>query len=313
MQHAHVERIDGAETVYHALRQLDRQLDRLEERDRELFVLSEVEGMTGPELATALGTNLNTVYSRLRRLRDRVAIEETFPHVDRLRTERPSASARGWAMLLPLLGEPPKAIAIGTLSWWSGKVASAGALSKAVGVAVVAAGAVLIATSGAMSRVDTGDDTLGSALEQTAAPVPDEVRAAPIRRPPEPESASDPPPPPVPTRPRSKVAATRSEASPEVPDADARLERQTELLRSVATAVREARADHAWTLLEAFDAEFPSPKLQDLRAALRIETLCALGRTTEARTETERFETRHAASPLRRRVLRSCGSGETTP
>lgn len=39
---------------------------RLSEPRREVFVLSEVEGMSGPEIAAALGIKLNTVYSRLR-------------------------------------------------------------------------------------------------------------------------------------------------------------------------------------------------------------------------------------------------------
>ncbi|MBV1858440.1 MAG: RNA polymerase sigma factor [Nannocystaceae bacterium] len=33
---------------------------------REVFVLAELEGLSGPEIAAAVGVNLNTVYSRLR-------------------------------------------------------------------------------------------------------------------------------------------------------------------------------------------------------------------------------------------------------
>ncbi len=48
-----------------ALSQLGRLLDALDEPKREVLVLSELEQMTAPEIAQALGANLNTIYSRL--------------------------------------------------------------------------------------------------------------------------------------------------------------------------------------------------------------------------------------------------------
>jgi RNA polymerase sigma-70 factor (ECF subfamily) len=41
-------------------------LEGMDERRREVFVLSEMEGMSGAEIAEALDVNANTVYSRLR-------------------------------------------------------------------------------------------------------------------------------------------------------------------------------------------------------------------------------------------------------
>jgi RNA polymerase sigma-70 factor, ECF subfamily len=41
-------------------------LDRLPEEQREVFVLAELEELTVPEIADAIGGNVNTVYSRLR-------------------------------------------------------------------------------------------------------------------------------------------------------------------------------------------------------------------------------------------------------
>src|SRR5689334_11305277 len=41
-------------------------LDALDEDRRAVFVLAELEQMTAPEISSALGVNLNTVYSRLR-------------------------------------------------------------------------------------------------------------------------------------------------------------------------------------------------------------------------------------------------------
>lgn len=48
-----------------ALLELGRLLEALEPQKREVLVLSELEQMTAPEIAQALGANLNTIYSRL--------------------------------------------------------------------------------------------------------------------------------------------------------------------------------------------------------------------------------------------------------
>lgn len=45
---------------------VDRFLAGLDDDKREVFVLAEVEHLSAPEIAAATGTNLNTVYSRLR-------------------------------------------------------------------------------------------------------------------------------------------------------------------------------------------------------------------------------------------------------
>lgn len=42
-------------------------LDGLDEEHRMVFVLSEIEGLSGTEIAEALATNRNTVYTRLRK------------------------------------------------------------------------------------------------------------------------------------------------------------------------------------------------------------------------------------------------------
>jgi RNA polymerase sigma-70 factor (ECF subfamily) len=46
-------------------------LDELEEPQRMVFYLSDIEGLTAPEIAAALDVNLNTVYGRLRQARKR--------------------------------------------------------------------------------------------------------------------------------------------------------------------------------------------------------------------------------------------------
>ena len=51
------------------LAQLAAAIDALPPARREVYVLAELEGMSAPEIADALGCKVNTVYSRLRRAR----------------------------------------------------------------------------------------------------------------------------------------------------------------------------------------------------------------------------------------------------
>jgi RNA polymerase sigma-70 factor (ECF subfamily) len=52
-----------------AARMLHKLLDVLDDEKRAVFVLAELEQMTAPEIAEALGVNVNTVYARLRAAR----------------------------------------------------------------------------------------------------------------------------------------------------------------------------------------------------------------------------------------------------
>ena len=57
---------DALSEAAEAARLVHRLLDCLDGDRRAVFVLAELEQMTAPEIAAALGVNLNTVYSRLR-------------------------------------------------------------------------------------------------------------------------------------------------------------------------------------------------------------------------------------------------------
>jgi RNA polymerase sigma-70 factor (ECF subfamily) len=59
------DRVEAAHTVARFLAELD-------EPRREVFVLAELEGMSAPEIAEALGVNVNTVYTRLRAARQQL-------------------------------------------------------------------------------------------------------------------------------------------------------------------------------------------------------------------------------------------------
>jgi RNA polymerase sigma-70 factor (ECF subfamily) len=52
-----------------ALRFVEELLDDLDDKQRNVVVLSEIEGMTAPEISAVMGAPLNTVYTWLRRAR----------------------------------------------------------------------------------------------------------------------------------------------------------------------------------------------------------------------------------------------------
>jgi RNA polymerase sigma-70 factor, ECF subfamily len=65
------------------LRLIDAFLTSLDEDKRHVFILAELEQMSAPEIAIALGTKVNTVYSRLR------AARQAFAALFAARTESP--------------------------------------------------------------------------------------------------------------------------------------------------------------------------------------------------------------------------------
>jgi len=58
----------------HRLERIAAEIDRLEPGRRQVYLLIEVEGLSAPEVAQALGCKLNTVYSRLRRARAQLEV-----------------------------------------------------------------------------------------------------------------------------------------------------------------------------------------------------------------------------------------------
>ena len=60
----------GALERHEAARELQWILDRLSDKQREVFVLYEIEGLDGPSIASLLGCSVNTVWSRARLARD---------------------------------------------------------------------------------------------------------------------------------------------------------------------------------------------------------------------------------------------------
>ena len=117
-------------------------LAELKPADRELFVLSEIEGFTGPEIARALGSNLATTYSRIRSVRHRFTQEcaEPTDAVEGHRRGRPRATAAGWAALMPQL---ETATTTATATTWFGANLKGLLIGMAAGGVLVTGTAVL--------------------------------------------------------------------------------------------------------------------------------------------------------------------------
>lgn len=97
-----------------AMDRLERFIAGLPRAQREVFVLSELGGMRGPEIAQATGTKLNTVYAHIRRTRGRFVhwCEEQGSQLpSRVGPETPDAASspqetkrRIWTLLIGRLG-----------------------------------------------------------------------------------------------------------------------------------------------------------------------------------------------------------------
>ncbi len=306
---------DALPQAHEALRVLERFVEGLRPGDRELFLLSELEGMTGPEISDALGKNLHTTYSRIRKLRQGFAAEVADPRVlARARDERPRATARAWAVLLPSLRDAGGAARwLPTLSapaW-----ASAGASVAGVLVLAVLAGrppdgparASVASGSPAAPTIAASIESSGDELQITAAPAIEAALASAVGHPSERPEAR-----PAPIIASATTRAPRARSSPPRADPSTTLAEENELLRRASQALQAGRAEAALALTDDHAQRYPHSALADLRAALRIESLCAVGRTSQARDEAATFLARPTGSPVRDRIRRACASQNST-
>lgn len=281
---------------HESVQALDRFLGGLTAGDRELFVLSEVEGMTGPELAAALQSQPRTIYRRLAQLRanfETQAIDEGS-----LKPRRPRASAASWVALLPAL----RTASVG----WMGLTAGATKLVAVVlGASAVAGIGVLTATP------DPAPSTARAAVAPlSVAPPPPAAPIAAVPIPLRTIGAVATPAPSVsePTR-RAPTSSSPEapEAPPETKPANA-LARENALLRRAAEAAAAGRFGEALDATKEHASEFPRSPMADLRQALRIESLCGLGKRRQARGEAHAFVTANPDAPMVDRINRACVS-----
>lgn len=275
-----------------ALAVLDQFLDGLDDGDRELFVLSELLGLSGPELVAATGVAQRIVYARLRLLRRRLveaAPEELFAALSQLRADAPRASERTWSAIGAALSAElvvPASASFG--------LAKLGAIVGAIG-AVGAAG--ILVTARPEPRMPMTPALSGIAASP---PVQPRVRPEPsavvlaVSPEPTPVVSSEAPP---------RATAKPMSASPTPPST---LARDNAMMREIVDAIGAGDAARALALTDAHARSFADSPQSDVRAALRIDALCRLGRGPQARGERNAFLARHASSPVAERVRAAC-------
>lgn len=286
-------------------------LRRMDPAQREVFMLVAVEALSGPEAADALGVPLNTVYSRLRLARARLAAAITdVDHdeiVDVLRAPAPpkQAANRMWLALAADLGwrsAAPTTVPTTVLATtWTGKLAvvAASALATVVGTAalggrgdssahariatdaIVDAGVVHERSDDApvLERIEqAAGDPLPVVIAtpaETAAPVIVSVPAtvsAPAKR----AAVRTPP------RAARRPASTPVVASAPSPPADT-LAEETLLIGRAQRALSNDDPALARTLLDRHAKQFADGALALDRRAAWARMLCAAGDSAKAR------------------------------
>lgn len=262
--------------------------------DREVFALSEIEGFTGPEVAEALGQNLATTYSRIRTLRTRFEAfcDDPAEMLAARRRQRAAPAHSSWFVLTTKLF--PVA-------------ASKGALALSTAMSIGIASVTLLGVHGAARALES---------ERPAEPiVSSTVTVEPARH--ETPTPREPAPPQVDPNPVTPVAPTVAPPTGRVPVTKPRqpapepVTRPPIRLEDATIALREGRSRDALAIVDEHAQRHPNGPLTDVRAALRIEALCGLGRVDTARREIDRFEGAHPGSPLLRRVRAACTDMET--
>lgn len=288
-------------------------LASLDERVREAFVLSELEGWSASEISAATGANTNTIYWRVRtarhQLQAQLAEGELDARVIALRdgTKAPRKSiTHCWMIIAPQLTKP--AVTGGLFGLWSvAKVAvltTIGATATVVvatGIDVGAGGverspvAIIERAEPASARqevVAAGVPVAAAVLPAAAAISPAFVAAAPKFVAPE-----------TVTRPYEARAAVRGPSVPppivaaDVHDIAAE---EASLLAALKTELAGGRTSEATALLQQHRDRFPTSALADVRAAISIELSCVAGDPATGRAELTTWRTRLGATKAAR-------------
>lgn len=366
----HTRHLGSAETV-EAWQIVDRFVQGLPARKREIFVLSELEGMTGVEIARTLGLRPSTTYDAIRSLRRHfreVMVDAPEPAgLQRMaRCQRPEPTPRTWSALVAAL--PTKGVAQVSIPLASGWAAMS-TTAKATILGLTAAAALTVGLAVTPGTTDAPPSTapdpsapdpsasapakppamlsrtapasapvlppsitpadlspLATARPPTApAPLPPTAAArpptAPAPAPPFPSTAAASAAPASPTAPASATpssalpstaAASATPASPTAPapatpsSAPPSLAAENTLLRRASAALAAGDPRRALALADRHAKEHPQSPMLDVSTAVRIESLCALGKRSQARGEARLFLRQRPGSPVAERIEAVC-------
>lgn len=303
---SHAAQPDEPQREHDAARALERMLAGLESTQRETFVMSELLGMSGPEIAARHRVSVNTVYSRLRLARtalERAASDELPRMVASARAHDRPADAdqrRMWAAIAPMLGHAAVAtgsgVGVGT-SWVIAAVAAAAAI--AIGLhepsrrdaATIPAVAVLPAAptlDPAVPEPATLPRATPSPPERSAVPP---AVARPTPRPREPDTTT-------------AIEATSAPAAPPqpLPEPAHDLAAELALIDEATAALARSDPEAALAALARHRHAFRHGQLADVRDSTEVAALCAAGRTEDARAQDERLRRGNGSVATARRA-----------
>ena len=263
-----------------ALQHIDRLLDGLGAGTRAAWEMSELLGMSGPEIASELGLPLNTVYSRVRLARQQLQRglgEEPLARAvaQRRADEQPPerAAQRAWLVILPGLGKPAAGLGLGLLATSRAAVATT--------LLLIGATAVLVSRRAPPPTPAASPTTVAApSLPPSPAPAHPALATTP----------AEPTPPTI--TPRSPRAPTRS---------DDRLAAEVALLDRAHALLGNGDVDAALALLTTHARDFADGALVDLREAARVQALCRAGQHEQAEAAALRLFTAHPGSAVAQR------------
>lgn len=270
----------------HALTVVDRALQELPEIQRETYWLAEVEGLSAHQIGAALRVSPNTVSSRLRLARQRLAVALTGGALPG-REEPPAESrTRVWAVLLPI---------------WDARrdlaTATASSAPYLLSMTLCAALAVVAWTPSAAPQ---------------AAPAPTPDASAPAR----PETALE--------RLLRQAAPTEEAADPGTttaapprpaarrPAAEDPLAREARLLARAQRLLEDDRLDEALVALDEHAAVSPNGRLADEREALRAAARCRRGEREAGLAAAERWFAGRPDAPALLTARARCAAQQLT-
>lgn len=295
-------------------------LGQLDARKREAFVLSELEGWSAPEIAKSVGTNPNTVYSRIRLAREelRAGWDARCPEHDldvalaelHTQTRPPKGEAkRAWLLLAPKLALGSKAAVTGIAAVASWKLAIAGAalLGLAALGGTVAGGRRAAKTEA--THASSTSTTVAPARPPSAAIPPASTEPAIMPALATPPTSNAVPEALDPTAPLGSRAASSSRSRrASAPEPSPGLEDETGLLATAQTSLAAGQPARAIAQLTEHRKRFTASPLADLRTLLELKALCALDRTDEAAAKLRDAESTMPGSALLPKMRQACGT-----
>ncbi len=293
-------------------------LDTLDHKQREAFVLGEIERMTRKELGTALGVSPNTAYSRLRLARERFSDTFHVPEnrealLERWREPPPKSERerRVWALLASQLAVGSSKATVGTTAGLGLGWKILGGLSLAGALAVPAAFVLTRPANPPTPRVRSAGPFPGTGSKTSSANGQGPRRATASNM----GSTAQTPGPTVPPTPPNSAPSGKPRQWParsKVTEESRDSQLAAELAELTRASKALARGDHAVSLRIVRDhrRHYPDSTFAvDLRV-LEIDNLCGLGRDREARQMAERFLAQHGTTAHAARVRASCGVEE---